>query len=166
MMALSRKTVFAILMGAMFAFAIILAIEFKKSLSFGWMVGGFFGAFGVAFVFLYVRAAPVVIAGTILLVLGGYLLWKFGDAGTGKSVAIGAMAGLLIVILLQFGWVKPHMDTMTGASDYHKQQQAIYEQEKKGGLSYAEQQKALYEEEKARKAQGGAPPQGGPPGQG
>jgi hypothetical protein len=150
---LSQKTVFAILMGAMFVFAIILAIELK--LNFAWILGGYVIVFGAAFTFLYVRFAPVVIIGTIVLLLCGYLLIKFGSEGAGKSVSIGAIAAIATVLMLQMGWVKPHMENTTQSTDYAQQQQALYQQEKGGVQNYAQQQQALYEQEKARQAQGG-----------
>lgn len=157
MRSLSQKTVFAILMGAMFVFAIILAIEMK--LNFGWMVGGYFVVLAASIVFLYIRFAPVVIVGTIALLLSGYLMFKFGNEGTGKSVAIGAIAAIATALMLQMGWVKPHEENTTKSGDYMKQQQALYQQEKGGVQNYAQQQQALYEQEKARQAgQGGQGP--------
>ncbi len=163
MKALSQKTVFAILMAAMFCFCIILALETK--FQFGWMVGGFALAFVVSFVFLYIRLAPLVIAGSIALILVGYLLFKIGDPEIrqirGISAAIGAISAIVCVLMLQMGWVKPSQET-TGSADYVKQQQAIYQQEKGGNVDYLTQQRALYEQEKAKQAQGGGPSPQGP----
>lgn len=159
MRSLSQRTVFAILMAAMFIFCIILALE--TSLSFGWMVGGYVVVFGAAFTFMYVRFAPVVMIGTIALLLSAYLIYKIGGTaeerkGRGLSASIGAIAAIASVLMLQMGWVKPHQESVPKHSDYVQEQKKLYEQEKGGG-DYASQQRAQYEQEKARQAQ---PPEG------
>lgn len=153
---LESKTIFAILIAAMFCFCVIYAIE--GGANFLHMLVGFVVAFGVTFVVMYMRFAPLVIAAAVVLILGCYGAIK---AGWG-SAGIGAFCGIATVMLLQFGWVGPHMKegTTAGAEDYMKQQKAIHEQEKAGGGDYAAQQRALYEQEKAKKAAeagGGAP---------
>lgn len=152
---LSQRTVFAVLIGALLFFLVIMVIELDFKL--GWMLAGF-GVVAVAgFVFLYMRFAPLVIAGTLGLLVGGYLLYKFGDKGIGMSAGVGAIAAIILLLLFQVGWVGK-----TGYSDYVKDQKAIFEKEQGGGLSYAQQQQALYDQQKAREGQGG--PQGPGPG--
>lgn len=163
MRSLSQKTVFAILMAALFVLCIILAIETELSL--GWMIGGYIVVFGATFVFLYVRFAPVVIVGTIVLLLTAYLIYKIGGTEVerkfrGFSATIGAVAAIVTVLMLQMGWVKPHQENTTGSADYAKQQQALYQQEKGGVQNYAQQQQALHEQEKARQAGQGGQGQG------
>lgn len=151
------KTVFAILVAAMFCICVILAIEGKAK--FLHMAAGYAVCFGVSFVVLYMRAALFVIAAAVVLILGSYLAirWGWGSAG------YGAIAGIATVAMMQFGWVGPHTKEGFQHDDYVKQQKAVYEQEKSGGgvENYAAQQKAQYEKEKARKeAEAGGP--GGP----
>ena len=150
--ALPLKAVFGIVIAAMFAGCVILAIE-SENVRFLPMFLGYFVCFAMAFVVMYMRFTPLIIGAAVVFLLACYGAYKI----EWSEAIIGAAAGILTVVMMQFGWVRPHMKDSFEHDDYVKGQQAIHGREKEEGLSYTEQQKALYEKDKAEKDAGKEP---------
>ncbi len=142
MNALPLKAVFGIVIAAMFAGCVILARE-SPDVRFLPMFLGYFVCFAMAFVVMYMRFTPLIIGAAVVFLLACYGAYKI----EWSEAIIGAAAGILTVVMMQFGWVRPHM----------KGQQAIHGREMEEGLNYAEKQKALYEKDKAEKDAGKKP---------
>jgi len=122
----AMRLVFAVVIAAIFFGCVLLSIEGK--MSFLQISAGFFTVAIAGFVLANMRLPILYAVAALVCMVMIYVAYKM----QWQASVYGALAGLLVVALVQIGWIGADQRTLFKREDYAKEQARIREQEGQG----------------------------------